>query len=418
MFHHIRSCDKTGNVDMLFGMYEEYRNNIYKMLIENPNIFIEKVWTYDSPITIDRNCKCEMGHGIKSTDFTCSHCYNIKRMTKFNKEIVDIPFIIEYGKKTGERIIIIKYNISELYLREDNLPLVKSKSLSKNFKICSPTFAEIKRCIIGDSFTINTILSIFFQKYFGEDNQFVSSIYSSFVCNNNGYCIYKVPNIGTISSLFLKQEYFLVKEDRKIMLPNVIRGIIVQLYVILTELRNFNFSHGTPGVSSLLFSDKQVTGSYNEVNIDSPVTIQFSNLTKASATIEGIHYFSKSMIDDINLENFVFTPNLDCSEGCKVRKFKVNSSNPTMQNTLNSLGFPIYIGTYDFYMFMLSLMSYSEIFHSVSGDKSLSELWSSMWGSSLEKVDEELQNHVNIKEILRDKWLKCDVLSEVPKFLK
>lgn len=400
MFHHIRSCDKTGNVDNLFSLYEEHRNNIIKLMNTDTNELKEKMWTYNSPITIDRKCKCRMGRGNETTDFICFHCYNIKRMTKFSKDVVGAPFVISYGKKTGEKIIIVKYNIGDLFLQED--------TLFRN-RCDEP-------CIVGDSFTINSLINIYFQKYFENPTSpnFVSYMYTSFVCNNDGYCIYKVPTIGSINSLMKRDEYFYTKDGEKAILPNVIRGIVIQLIMILTELSKFKFTHGAPTAHSLLFSDSHVTGSYDQINIDAPVNVELTNFNRSSASIGGVRYYTKGIVDDVNIENFVFMTTGEYT-GCE-KKFKINTSS-SMQTTLNTLGFSNYRSSYDFYMFMISLLSYPEIMNGFTGDSKLSRVWSAMWGYEQEAVDLNITTS-DPSSIIRDKWLKCNILQEVRELLK
>lgn len=435
--HNIRACEKTGNVDYLLDTWKSCRDLIFQQVMEHPSDLergdlersgtsdlersgiLETLWTKDSALPIDRLCKCGLGRKSKDAEYICCQCFNLKKMTRFKREIVDTPFIIEYGRRAGQKIYISKHYIKRPFLRENPALLKKMLDYNSRFpglKACSPVKAIINKCVIGDQFTIKNIISIMIQKYFGEEGalNFITHLYISFICGSDGYTIYKYPTIGTFNSLLKQDGYFYYENNERIMNESVVKGLVLQLFVILKELRKFNFNHGHPTTESLLFCSEPCIGNFEGILFDFPVSVQICNLMNSSATFNGVHYFSKSLMDDINIENFIFTPEIQTKyvEDSSCLMYKINS----IQGTLNSLGFPVYTGSYDFYNFLVSFMLNREFYLGFKKDKLLNKIWTSMWTSEdLEAIEKDISLGVNG---LRSRWLKCSIIEDLTELIK
>ncbi len=96
-YHIINSCDETGNIDFLLNQYKEDRDLIAVNVIQNPQYLLENLWTYNSPLAIDRSCNCSLGSKISRTKYCCSQCSNFKKIIDFRKNLADTYFLIEYG---------------------------------------------------------------------------------------------------------------------------------------------------------------------------------------------------------------------------------------------------------------------------------------------------------------------------------
>ena len=380
-YHSTNSCKDTGNIDKLLFQYKEDRDSISEAVIHNPEYLIENLWTHNSPIAIDKLCNCSLGHKLSRTKYCCAQCSNLKKIADFRNDIVDNPFIIEYGEKAGEKLMIVKHRIGNLFLKKIN-----------------PNY------ILGDNYTIRNIIIIMFQKYYNDNGYNITPyLYTSFVCGNSGYSLHSVPTIGTYNMLLELNEYFYFDKKKKVLKQSIAKGIIIQLYIILQNLVMFNFSHGTPCSKSLLFNGtpfKKVLP--NDNKIECAVSLQIANLWNASAEFEGNYYSSMKINED----------SITSQIEVKARKYKLNSASSIKLT-----------GTYDFYCFITSLMCKVEFYNSIHRDSHLKKLWMNMWDSddfhNIERNLNEIHknkhedSYSDIAKLLSNKWLKYDILEEI-----
>jgi hypothetical protein len=89
-----------------------------------------------------------------------------------------------------------------------------------------------------------------------------------------------MPTIGPMSELHKIDKY----HDHKKLKPDVVRSIITQLLVILTELSSVNFSHGTPSIHAIIFTKDPISYKYDNVHVEGPLTVQITDMWNSSAT--------------------------------------------------------------------------------------------------------------------------------------
>lgn len=426
-YHNINSCKDTGNIDILLTKYQYNRDRVFNTVLTNYKWLIDNLWTFNSPLAIDRYCNYNLGCKMPRSKYCCAQCTNMKKIIDTRKCLVDNPFLIEYGERSGEQLILVKHNILNLFLKEDDNTLERYEMYMKLYPIIQCVQpAEIKRCIVGDNYTIKNIIIIMLQKYYNENGYNITPyMHTSFVCGDAAYSLHSVPTIGTYNMLLEKKEYFYTENKKTILNTSIAKGIVFQLFIILKNLAQFNFSHGNPCSYSLLFNKEPYKKTLNKLKIDSAISIQISNMWNSSATFEGNHYFSKSSIDDVNLENIVFSPEIefkDDKEG-NCLKYRLTNSNSSFYNSINSVGFPLFVGTYDFYCFFTSLMCKKEFYYSIYKDITLKKIWHMMWEvEDLEMLNNNLktihdmdyvETYFNLKRLINNKWMKCSILEDI-----
>jgi len=253
----------------------------------------------------------------------------------------------------------------------------------------------------------------------------------------------------------------------------ITRTIIVQLLVTLLELSKINFSHGTPSIHAIIFNKDPVSYSYDGVHVAGPITLQITDLWNSSATFNDVHYFPKNIRSTMHLERGMFVPEIStktvsmahcydvgaidvttpvvcpatlttCPDAntyalCKPQSttlYRLTNSTIDIYNAMRHIGFPLYVGSFDLYCFMVSLMCDKSFFDSVTQDDRLYRLWSMMWLiEDLPTVERMIRDVHDVEargdtvpnnrvasniaiDIIRGRWLRCDIVKYLWSLIK
>ena len=508
-YHDINCCSATRGIDNLLESYREDRDIIIELIMTDPDKLIQSIWKPTGPLAIDNECKCRMGEGDILTSFLCAQCRNIKRLTDFRVGGVEKPFQIQCGKYTGTDLIVGMSEITTPFLSWDQSSIRRAHNYylqHPNAVLCGASVKRDTRCIVGDSFTIRTLILWTILRIFTDKGLPHSPVlHTAFICHNVGYSLYNDLTIGSIDRLHEKDEFF---DDVKInqsrngysslepaiqklslfptrqlnttslptyqierkMKSEVTRSIFIQLLVILKELQQINFSHGTPSIHGLIFDKEPVSYIYDDVHITGPFTLQITDLWNASATLANVHYYPKNIKTTFSLDREFFIPEIttkqatmaycddnviigtdkldiacpstssscpdtksyDVCEKKRITFYKLTSSTINIYNAIRHSGFPLYSGSFDCYCFIVSLMCDKTFYNSVMQDQSLYRLWSMMWiREDLIRVENLIsnvftKNYVSnprangtiVIDIIKESWLRCDIIDHLWNLIK
>jgi hypothetical protein len=286
-----------------------------------------------------------------------------------------------------------------------------------------------------------------------------------------------MPSIGTISELHKIEIYHQLDPNANTMksqhfayMPlktSIARTIIIQLLVTLSELSTINFSHGTPSIHAILFTKDPISYMYNGVHVEGPITLKIGDMWNSSATFGKIHYFPKNIKSSMYIERNMFVPEIatktvsmahcydvgaiqdnnnntpivcpatitTCPDAttynlCKSRNvtlYRLTNSTLEIYSAMRHIGFPLYVGSFDFYCFMVSLMCDKSFYDAVIKDDKLYRLWSMMWLiDDLPNIERLIKETHDIEargetptsnraasnaviNIIRGAWLRCDI---------
>lgn len=369
-----------------------------------------------------------------------------------------------------------------------------------NLTICGTPNIDDTKCITGDNFTIRTLILWMIYKIFSDQGlPHIPLMHTAFICRGVGYSLYNMPTIGTLTALHGIESYHDVnpigknpvgfspitstqpvvtsmKSQHLAFTPlksSIARTIIIQLLVILLELSKVNFSHGTPSIHALIFTKDPVSYSYDGVHVEGPITLQISDLWNSSATFNNVHYFSKNIKSSMYLERGMFVPEIStktvsmahcydvgavnvsvpivcpstltiCPDAntynvCQPKSitlYRLTNSTLDIYNAMRHIGFPLYIGSFDFYCFMIALMCDKSFYDAVTHDSRLYRLWSMMWLTedllNIERLiidvhdveargDSPTNNRAasnTVINIIRGSWLRCDIVKYIWSLIK
>jgi len=115
-----------------------------------------------------------------------------------------------------------------------------------------------------------------------------------------------------------------------------------------------------------------------------------------------------------------------------VMMYRLTNSTIEIYNAIRHIGFPLFTSSFDFYCFIVSLMCDVTFYNTVVNDERLYHLWKMMWQiDDLQVVEEllkETHNFTHDQEamdiydspvnIIRGKWLRCDVVKHIWSLIK
>ena len=488
-YHDFECCEWTRGIDTLLFRYHQDREEITSLISTDPNKLINTIWKPEGPLAIDNECRCQMGNGENRSPFACAQCKNMRRLIDFRLGGVERPFQIECGNSAGKNLIVSSTEISSPFLSWDEDASRRARSYIQQYRtltLCGTPNVHNQRCITGDSFTIRTLIMWMIANQFHEKGlPHIPTLHTAFICSGVGYSLYTMPSIGTMSELHKIASYHnldpsnSVKSQHFAYMPlksNIARTIITQLLVTLLELSQINFSHGTPSIHGLIFNKDPVSYSYDGVHVEGPLTLQISDLWNASATFNHVHYFPKNIKSSMYIERNMFVPEIatktvsmahchDVGAGifdsaanpvvcpttvstcpdattydvCKPQNvvlYRLTNNTMDIYNAMRHIGFPLYVGSFDFYCFMVSLMCDKSFFDAVIMDDKLYRLWSMMWlMEDLPNIERMIKETHDVEaqgkspatnraasnvviNIIRGAWLRCDVVKYLWNLIK
>lgn len=488
-YHDFECCEWTRGIDTLLCRYKQDREEVTSLIESNPEKLINTIWKSDGPLAIDNQCRCQMGNGEKRSPFACAQCKNLRRLIDFRLGGVERPFQIECGESAGKNLIVSSTDITTPFLMWDEDSARRARNYVQqyhNLTICGTPNVKNLKCITGDSLTIRTLIMWMISKRFAEKGlPHIPMLHTAFICSGIGYSLYDMPTIGTISELHKIETYHnldttsnSMKSQHFAYTPlktDIARTIIVQLLVTLLELSMINFSHGTPSIHGLVFTKDPVSYIYDGVHVEGPITLKISDMWNSSATFSNTHFFPKNIKSSIYIERNIFVPEIatktvsmahchdvgaikdentgpivcpatiktcpdtttyDLCKAKEVTLYRLSNSTMDIYTALRHIGFPLYVGSFDFYCFMISLMCDKSFFDSVTKDEKLYRLWSMMWLiEDLPNIERLIKEAHDIEargetptsnraasnvviNIIRGAWLRCDIVKYIWSLIK
>lgn len=418
-YHSIDHCNTTLGIDNLLATYHTDRDNITSTMINNPQQLINDIWTVDGLLAVDESCQCNMGKGDRHTAAICAQCRNLRRIIDFREPVVGRPFTIECGMRTGKQLMVSHIEIPQPKLMWDVEASRRAQSYVLQHQAllsCGTPNISGMKCIAGDNFTVRVLHTLMINKLLTEKNLPHSvHLHTAFICNGVGYMLNDAPTIGSFDNLKLLHA-------RNGWSAVDARSIILQLLVVLTELSKVNFSHGNPTIDALLFDKEPVSYSYNGAVVTGRFTLKLANLWNASAKYGCYHYFPHNETANLMLRRSIFMPEIitrvdNNVASCGINLYRLTNASADIYNAIRHIGFPLFVGSFDFYCLLIALMMDPSFYNTVMITPISANLWTNLWQpEDLPVVTQRLlQNHrmtTNIQpvDIIKSLWLRCNVI--------
>ena len=468
-YNNISACNECVDVNQLLKDYENNNLKAIDLLFKNPDEFIKHAWKPHGTLLYDNECRCKMGEGDVKSAFSCYNCKNLKRLVDFRLDSVYQPFQIECGENLGLSLILVKNDILHPKLFWDSNSADKARIYLRRYSTLqscgTPNDISNMKCLRGDPFTIRILIDWNIEKYM-KDQGLSNTLknYTSYICGQHGYSLFEYPTIGNFKKLLFNKEY--LKENY--LDPTITKGIIQQLVIILRNLSRINFTHGNPSFKSIFFNKKKFVYTKDGVKFKSPITILFSNYLYSSLMINNVHISSKTSESDIHLQRASFTPDISvksipssyctnyvgqknetvvctntkvCPNNETTKKlclisedrtnfYKLTNDTIDIYTNMRHIGFPLFVGSFDFYCFIVSFMCCKKFFESIYADEELYRFWAMLWSNediatieSKIRVYHDDDNVDNLSEkigyeLIKGMWLRCNVIDYVWEMMK
>lgn len=472
-------CEQTRNVDDMLFRFKLDREKILYLLLTDYTKLISIIWSDNSPISIDRNCLYNMGYrnynsleehlngtnifnDTISSFYMCSQCRNMGRIVNISSSkinnIVYSPFYIECGQLAGKVVILTKMSANVVFSEITQIQRSKLSSIIKDntsISICDPKIIDYNSLIdyIGsDPFTNQILITWYLDSELSKVNlPHICKMYTAFICNEDGYCLYENPDIGNIKKfqqlpnlLNMNDEIIINENKYRPIRSDIASQIIKQLFVTFSYLSKYDFSYGEPNSNCLVFFNEPCSYNYNNIHVDSPITLKLYDLcnsgikiTTSTSTSSTIRLYCKSIIADEQIKRIpgkflinimsITLPTDDINNLETVVVYRLNNISNNLNESilymyLKHLGIPLYQSSFDIYAFMVILMSEITFYSAVINDANLYKLWKSLWLPQefinvMEKLKlfhtehDSTSNFYKVLQFLSNFHLKCNILS-------
>ena len=216
-------------------------------------------------------------------------------------------------------------------------------------------------------------------------------MYNAFICKDKLYYLFEHSDIPTILNFQDHSDLLIINKNISIsdyilhpIKDTVIKNIILQLLILFKILNKYDFVHGYPSSSSILFFNKPCSYKYEKFRVDSPITLKLTNFKYSSITVNNTRYFPES---DSNID-LIFDTNVNTFNNLIYSLDNTNTTYYRISNLINYniiniymkfSGIPLFNLSYDVYAFMIVLMSDYSFYTSVISNTFSYSLWKSMW---------------------------------------
>ena len=188
--------------------------------------------------------------------FQCVQCRNMSRIVDPGKG-TGAPFKIESGRHIGNYLI-----------------LLKEPNVIPNIVFQPPGYMK------SDLFSNNVLITWMLESKLPKAiATHLCKMHTAYICGNDGYYLYNHPELGSLNQLTETVEIYF--PDIDIFDEGFIKEYLKQIYVFLNYLGD-DFIYGDLNIDSILFNFEETIYQWEEVFINCPITLKFSNFKCSS----------------------------------------------------------------------------------------------------------------------------------------
>lgn len=388
-------------------------------------------------LSVDEKCLCQGGWGKRpyvNKQF-CVGCELMRRISKDIKIPEDSMITIESGNYVGNSYsIVCCENIFSPYIRTKEYEVLSVKTLQKltSMNLYEPIFNDINNKTFYYS-TISPItnyinISIILQNKLHKYKLSSVPLFEwAYQCGKNTYILETFPNMGygTLQTILDSQDFTKAsrsptarKSNATTISSNTIMHILKQLISTIHFLSKYSFTHGYPNIRHLAFTKKPCYYKYDGAEISAPLTLHLIPSNDSAITLEndnGEYYrffnsgyiknskehdtiiekyepFLGTKLEDINIKQETIIPVLSELDKYLLYGYKIGVCKDIFRDLMTQKGIPLMHTSFDFYMFMFSLLTEESFYAPFSENNGLMELWKEMFKfSEYDDVMEDLK---------------------------
>jgi hypothetical protein len=320
---HLDYSNLTRNIDSTLSLFCQDRNRIIEDLSKDPINLAKRMWTSESPISIDRECMCQMGRPFPKTIkervearpdlnlimrrmYRCAGCNIMRRLYDIEKIEPGCSFKIECGRYRDKVFVVESMPISILSMNISSAPskyldLIQHES---NMKKCEPGIFSLKKAsFMGSDPYTNRLLVTWYADYILslKGLPHINRIHTAFVCQNEGYMLNETPDIGNLEAFSSYTPFSrviqkpsvestsylrMMDEPVIVMTSDTIIHILKELLSTLRLLHKYDFSYGGVDSDSLVFYAERSAYHYDGINVNCDFTLKLNDLRNCGITVK------------------------------------------------------------------------------------------------------------------------------------
>ena len=394
----IYSYDFSNNRCFIDKLFEQWEKEI-----DNNLNYLE-----DDSISVLRSDRCMSKSLTNKKLFTrsviCTGCNTLNRLNydfyvSSSKEIK-----LQSGKNTGDTIRIYSHkNTDTGIIKKDN------KVFTRN------PFANY--------IMVSSILYTVTKK---KNYPFNVPYVWSYICNDNFNIVLNMKYMKTLREISLnpilsKNSPLAKKSIINTLNEKIVKDIFIQLTLLLFFLSKFEFSHGEPSINYITFSPHGCNFIFQKINVRSKISLLICPSTKSSITYnkKRIFYSKNSQINtqgvfenrDVGLNKSSYS---GVYENHRIIYNHIGNKYKNLLNLYSNEG--KYIKSFDFIMFLTSLIADTSYFESFKDEPKLMYIWKSLWHpSSYENLMKDIEklkknNFLSIFDVVKKYYFRDDAL--------
>jgi len=368
--------DLTRNIDSTMSIFCQDRNRIIEDLSKDPINLAKRMWTSESPISIDRGCMCQMGRPFPKTIeervnvrpdlnliirrmYRCAGCNIMRRLYDIEKTKPGCSFKIECGRYCDKLFVLESMPITILSM---NILFAPNKYLDLiqyeyNMKKCEIGLSSLKKAsFMGSDPYTNRLLVTWYADYILslKGLAHINRIHTAFVCQNEGYMFNEKPDIGNLESFSsytpfsrvihkpsVESTSYLRTMDEPVivMKSDTIINILKELLSTLRLLHKYDFSYGGVDSDSLVFYAERSAYHYDGINVNCDFTLKLNDLRNCGITVKSefpneipgsqLRLYHLSELAESQIEAVPFIPMVSTVSLKDASKSKISSQSET-----------------------------------------------------------------------------------------
>lgn len=248
----------------------------------------------------------------------------------------------------------------------------------------------------------------------------------SYICNDNFNIVLNMKYMKTLREIALnpvlsKNSPLAKKSIINTLNEKIVKDIFIQLTLLLFFLSKFEFSHGEPSINYITFSPHGCNFIFQKINVRSKISLLVCPSTKSSITYnkKRVFYSKSSQINtgnvfenrDVGLDRSSYSGNY---EDHRIIYNHIGNKYKNLINLYSNEG--KYIKSFDFVMFLTSLITDRSYFESFKYEQKIMYIWKSLWHprcyENLMKDIEKLKknNFLSIFDVVKKYYFRDDAL--------
>lgn len=448
--------DASGNADQIFSVFDRRRDRLVDLMNRDFPELSKKLWqSTKSPVVIDTDCQCQMGAyhklsleqrlGLEDAPesiylgeyYKCINCSALGILMEMEASTDD--FVIEYGRRIGQRFKLVKVARGLRFLRRYDYPkdILASLLADDNYSKCEPGASKLRAAEFygADGFTNKILVHMYAESILMKHGlqDMIPYMATAFICCQDSYTL--MLDARTTKLPELKYSHLLSVDSLGCEIFNfkTVYGILAQLIGFFRVLGEYQFSCPIPSWDQVNFEAGHIKFTIDDRQFDAnlKLIIDISSdcgITTVTRTGEVNRVFQYTEADARRLRSTPFRPKVesttfdftncvakDAKDRCTINKSYVYRLpiGDHVLSKLRQLGAFMYPSSLGLYSFLVLLMTDERFYRSVKSDERLNALWCSFFLAYDRKTLESRLTEAkitNVQKLLQGLYLRCDAV--------